>query len=34
VVQGFADEADSLHSTLSRTIESARAAGRTLALPD
>ena len=34
VVQGFADEAAALHDTLSRTIESARAAGRTLALPD
>jgi hypothetical protein len=34
VVQGFADEAAALRDTLSRTIESARAAGRTLALPD
>ena len=34
VVQGFADEAASVQNTLSRTIESARAAGRTLALPE
>ncbi|WP_112242611.1 hypothetical protein [Kribbella monticola] len=34
VVQGFADEAAALRDTLSRSIESARAAGRTLALPD
>jgi hypothetical protein len=34
VVQGFADEADSLKQTLSRTIAAARDAGRTLALPD
>ncbi|WP_344218499.1 hypothetical protein [Kribbella sancticallisti] len=34
VVQGFADEAASLRDTLSRSIESARDAGRTLALPD
>jgi len=34
VVQGFADEAASLRETLSRNIEAARAAGRTLALPD
>jgi hypothetical protein len=34
VVQGFADEADSLKQTLSRTIAAARDAGRILALPD
>jgi hypothetical protein len=33
VVQGFADEAAALHDTLSRSSESARAAGRTLAQP-
>ena len=34
VVQGFADEAAVLRDTLARTVEAARAAGRTLALPD
>jgi hypothetical protein len=34
VVQGFADEAAALRDTLARTVEAARAAGRTLALPD
>ncbi|MDX6252240.1 MAG: hypothetical protein QOF10_5600 [Kribbellaceae bacterium] len=34
VVQGFADEAASLHDTLARSIDAARDAGRTLALPD
>lgn len=34
VVQGFADEAASLHETLTRSINAARAAGRTLALPE
>jgi hypothetical protein len=34
VVQGFADEAAALRNTLAHTIESARAAGRTLALPE
>jgi hypothetical protein len=34
VVQGFADEAAILKDTLSQTIAAARAAGRTLALPD
>jgi hypothetical protein len=34
VVQGFADEAAALRDTLARSVEAARAAGRTLALPD
>lgn len=34
VVQGFADEAAILRDTLARTIDAARAAGRTLALPE
>lgn len=34
VVQGFADEAAGLHDTLARSIAAARAAGRTLALPE
>ncbi|NEA37519.1 hypothetical protein [Streptomyces sp. SID13031] len=34
VVQGFADEAAALQSTLTHTIAAARAAGRTLALPE
>jgi hypothetical protein len=34
VVQGFADEAAGLKNTLARSIESARDAGRTLALPE
>ncbi|MGW6282801.1 hypothetical protein [Kribbella sp. NPDC055071] len=34
VVQDFTDEADALHNTLTRTINAARDAGRTLALPD
>ncbi|ADB34843.1 hypothetical protein Kfla_5839 [Kribbella flavida DSM 17836] len=34
VVQSFADEATALKDTLTRTIDAARAAGRTLALPD
>jgi hypothetical protein len=34
VVQGFADEAAALRDTLARTVEAARAAGRTLALPE
>ena len=34
VVQGFADEATALKDTLTRTINAARDAGRTLALPE
>jgi hypothetical protein len=34
VVQGLADEAARLHGTLARSIEAARDAGRTLALPE
>jgi hypothetical protein len=34
VVQGFADEAAGLRDTLARSIDAARDAGRTLALPD
>ena len=34
VIQGFADEAAGLRETLTRNIEAARAAGRTLALPE
>ncbi|WP_233712458.1 hypothetical protein [Kribbella turkmenica] len=34
VVQGFADEASALRDTLTRSIDAARDAGRTLALPE
>jgi hypothetical protein len=34
VVQGFAEEATALHDTLTRSINAARDAGRTLALPE
>lgn len=34
VVQDFTDEANALHNTLTRTINAARDAGRTLALPE
>jgi hypothetical protein len=34
VVQGFADEANALRDTLTRSINAARDAGRTLALPE